>query len=268
MSHTSYYENEVLGEIRKIRPEITAIIHTHSHYASALSVLGRVLPNVRAYGTREAAVIGPAIPCIPYAPEGSAEQLAAIRREVGAYPECHAFLLQNHGLLCLGIRQENAQAVAILTEDVCKRDYYRLLADQVVLPYDFDPDNTEYAITELVDSALILGTDMTAAILTEAPFTQLISNHNEELLPYLDDVAVISPGIIHCVDGQAEDDVIKEAMVGRYAVLLRGIGAVCIGVTRQDAIRYVGILERNCRAALLAMSVRHLFPVSACPYTE
>lgn len=232
MSHTAYYENEVMDVVQAIRPEITAIIHTHSHYASALSILGRVLPNVRAYGTREAAIIGPAIPCIPYAPERSAHQLEAICQEVSAYPECHAFLLQNHGLLCLGTSQENAQIAAVLTENVCKRDYYRLLADQVVLPYDFDPDNTEYAITELIDSELIRGTGMTAAILTEAPFTQLISNHNEELLPYLDDVAAISHGIIHCVDGQAEDDVIKEAIVGRQAVLLRGIGGVCIGATR------------------------------------
>lgn len=268
MSHKSYYENTVLGMIRAVRPEINAVIHTHGHYASALSILGRILPNVRAYGTREAAVIGPAIPCVPYAAEGSPEQLSAIRKVVGSYPECRAFLLQNHGLLCLGTSQENALAAAALTEDVCKRDYYRLLADQVVLPYDFDPDNTEYAMTDLVDSELIRDTDMTAAVLTEAPFTQLISNYSEELAPYLDEVQVISPGMIHCVDGQSEDDVIRKALEGRHAVILRGIGGVCTGATHQDAVRAVGILERNCRAALLAMSVRHLFPVSSCPYTE
>lgn len=268
MNQTSYYENEVLGAAKALRPEITAIVHTHGHYASALSILGRILPNVRTYGTREAAMIGPAIPCIPYAPEGSGTQLAHIRSAIAAYPECRAFLLQNHGVLCLGTSMENAQTAAALTEDVCKRDYYRLLAGQIVLPYDFDPDATAYSLTDLVDSALIQDCDMTAAVLTEAPFTQLISTYVEELHPYLDDVCVISSGPIRCVDGQSEDDVIRTALEGRRAVILRGIGGVCIGRTHEEAVRATGILERNCRAALLAMSVRHLFPVSTCPITE
>lgn len=268
MNHQSYYDHEVLDAVMARRPEITAIVHMHGHYASALSILGRILPNVRAYGTREAAMLGPAIPCIPYTPEGSEEQLASIREYVSSYQDCRAYLLQNHGALCLGKSEENARAAADLLESVCKRDYYRLLADQIVLPYDFDPDDTEYAITDLVDSALITGTTMKAAILTEAPFTQLISNHAEDLEPYLDDVHIISPGRIYCVDGQSEDDVIREALTGRRVALLRGIGGVCIGETRQDAIRAVGILERNCRAALLASCVSHLFPVSSCPTTE
>lgn len=268
MSHKSYYENEVLGAVSALRPDITAIIHTHGHYASAISVLGRTIPNIRTYGTREAALIGPAIPCVPYAPEESAAQLSAISRTVAAYPECRAFLLQNHGLMCLGTDMQRVQDTAVLAEDVCKRDYYRLLAGQIVLPYDFDPDDTAYTITDLVDSELVKGTDMKAAILTEAPFTQIVSTYHQDLEPYLDDVRIISPGPIHCVDGQADDDTIIEALTGRRAVMLCGIGAACIGPTRQDAVRAAGILERNCRAALLAMSVQHLFPVASCPISE
>lgn len=243
-----------------LRPDVTFVIHTHQNYASALSVLGRVIPNIRTYGMHAGAVLGPAIPCADYGRNGSTALRDHVTNVLRTYPECNSLLLRNHGAHCLGTSYDNAFEIAHTLEDVCKKDYYRLIAEQIVLPYSFDPDRIEGTCTLLEDSELIKGTDLCAAILTEAPFTQMVSTYNEELFPYLDDLAQIGGTSIHCVDAQANDDEIKAALEGRNAVLLRGIGGVCTGTTIEDAEAACLVLEKNCRAALLAMSVRHQFP--------
>lgn len=244
------------------RPNVSFVIHTHQNYASALSVLGRVIPNIRTYGMHAAAVLGPAIPCAAYGRNGSIELRDHVAGVLKAYPKCNSLLLANHGAHCLGTSYENAFEVAHVLEEICKTDYYRLIAEQIVLPYSFDPDQMAGTLTTLEDSELIKGTDLKAAILTEAPFTRMISSYNEELSPYLDDLAQIGGTSIRCVDAQASDPEIKTALEGRNAVLLRGIGGVCTGATREDAEAACLVLEKNCRAALLAMSVRHQFPAA------
>lgn len=248
-----------------LRPETRFVIHTHQNYASALSVLGRVIPNIRAYGMHEQAILGPAIPCARYGRNGSIMLRDNVRDVLQLYPECNSLLLQNHGAHCLGTSYENAFEVAHVLENVCKRDYYRLIADQIVLPYNLEPDRMEGTCTVLEDSELIKGTAYHAAILTEAPFTRMISSYGREIPPYLDDLAQIGGITIRCVNAQADDEIIREGLEGRNAVLLRGIGGVCTGTTLEDAEAACLVLEKNCRAALLAMSIQHLFP--ALPVT-
>lgn len=241
------------------RPNVSFVIHTHQNYASALSVLGRVIPNVRAYGMHAGAVLGPAIPCAEYGRNGSMELRDHVAEVLRLYPKCRSLLLRNHGAHCLGTSYDDAFEIAHVLEDVCKTDYYRLIAEQLVLPYSFE-DRMEGTCTLLRDSELIKGTELGAAILTEAPFTRMISSYGEELYPYLDDLAQIGGTSIRCVDAQASDMEIKTALEGRNAVLLRSIGGVCTGTTVADAEAACLVLEKNCRAALLAMSVQHLFP--------
>lgn len=245
-----------------LRPNVSFVIHTHQSYASALSILGCVIPNVRTYGTRAGAILGPAIPCALYGRNGSLALRDHVRNVLLTYPECSSLLLQNHGAHCLGTDYDNAFDVVRTLEEVCRKDYYRLIAAQTVLPYHFDPDCTCAASTLLRDSELIKGTDMTAAILTEAPFTRMVSSYGREVMPYLDDLAQIAGTSIRCVDAQAGDSAIRSALEGRNAVLLRGIGGICTGASVADAEAACLVLEKNCRAALLAMSVQHTFPVS------
>lgn len=243
-----------------MRPEITFVIHTHQNYASALSVLGRTIPNVRVYGIHENAILGYVIPCAGYGRNGSTELRDNVSQIIRSYPECNGLLLQNHGAHCLGTSYENAFEVAHVLENVCKREYYRLLADQLVFPYDFDPDDLCGSSTILTDSELVKGTNLTAAILSEAPFTRMISNYGIDIPPYLDDLAQIGGISIRCVDAQSDDTTIRQALEERNVVLLRGIGGVCTGESLEDAEAACLVLEKNCRAALLAMSVQHLYP--------
>lgn len=245
-----------------LRPNVSFVIHTHQNYASALSILGRVIPNIRTYSMHSGAILGPMVPCAAYGRNGSTQLRDNVTDVLLHYPKCNSLLLANHGAHCLGTSYDNAFEIAHVLEDVCKKDYFRLIAEQIVLPYDFEPDRLDGTTTILEDSELIKGTEMKAAILSEAPFTRMISSYRMELFPYLDDLAQIGGVSIRCVDAQSSDTVIREALADRNAVLLHGIGGVCIGTSLEDAEAACLVLEKNCRAALLAMSVQHLFPAS------
>lgn len=104
-------------------------------------------------------------------------------------------------------------------------------------------------LTALEDSELIKGTDMNAAILSEAPQTCRVSNYCRDIqIVNTDDAAMIGEWI-HCVDCQSGDDEIRRAMEGRKAVLLAGIGGVCVGRTMHEAKAACACLENSCRIA-------------------
>lgn len=104
-------------------------------------------------------------------------------------------------------------------------------------------------LTALEDSELIKGTEMKAAVLSEAPQTCRISNYGRDVvITDPGDVAVIGP-VIHCVDCQSSDNEIRDAMGSCKAVLLAGIGGVCVGPTMHEAKAACACLENSCRLA-------------------
>ncbi len=91
------------------------------------------------------------------------------------------------------------------------------------------------------------------AAFSRAPFTVSASRLMQpELFPYIDDLAQIAGVSIRILPSDADGAAIQEALEGRNAVLLRGIGAICTGTTRDDVDAAVMVLEKGCRAALLA----------------
>ena len=81
------------------RPELNAIVHTHSMYAVTLACAHLELPAIHY-------MIGVAgkdrVPCIPYYPFGSAELADAAGKAFADDPQLLAILLGNHGLICGG----------------------------------------------------------------------------------------------------------------------------------------------------------------------
>jgi L-fuculose-phosphate aldolase len=78
------------------RPDVAAVVHTHSPEATALACLGRPLPAVHYVVARTG---GPAVPCAPYATYGSAALAANVVEALGAGFAC---LLANHGVITVG----------------------------------------------------------------------------------------------------------------------------------------------------------------------
>jgi len=77
------------------RPDITAVVHTHSPYACVLACLGREIPPFHYL----VALVGRKIPVAPYACFGTPE---LARSTVEVMGEGKAALLANHGIVSVG----------------------------------------------------------------------------------------------------------------------------------------------------------------------
>lgn len=93
-------------DIYAARPQVGAIVHTHSRYASALACQRRELP---AFHYMVAAAGGDSVRCADYATFGTA-QLSA--NALAALEGRHACLLANHGVIATGAHLAGALALA------------------------------------------------------------------------------------------------------------------------------------------------------------
>ncbi len=107
-------------DILQQRPEIGAVIHTHSMFTTTMACLHRDIP---AFHYMIAVAGGDSIRCAPYALFGSQ---ALSDHALVALHERKACLLANHGMIALGHDLEDALAVAIEVENLCEQ-YWRIL---------------------------------------------------------------------------------------------------------------------------------------------
>ncbi len=119
--HLSVYER---------RPDIRAIVHTHSDFATTIAVLGEDLPAVHYL----LAFAGNRVPCARYATYGTPE---LADNAVAALGEGRAVLLANHGVLAVGPDLSTALTVAEAVEIVAGL-YWR--ARQLGQPNVLDDD--------------------------------------------------------------------------------------------------------------------------------
>ena len=108
--------------VYQTRPDISAIVHTHSPHATTLAVLGLPIPAVHymiaVTGTTEIAVAD-------YATYGTPELARNVRNAFGA--PAKAALIANHGLVAGGSSLRKAASVAEAVETLAGL-YYRALA--------------------------------------------------------------------------------------------------------------------------------------------
>ena len=102
------------------RPEINAVIHTHSMFATTLACLHK---NIPPFHYMIAVVGGDSIRCAPYALFGSQ---ALSDNALTALIDRKACLLANHGMIALGRDLEDALAVTVEVENLCEQ-YWRIL---------------------------------------------------------------------------------------------------------------------------------------------
>lgn len=117
-------------DIMRARPEIGAVVHTHSTYATILAIARRDIPAchymIAAFG-------GSTIRCAPYArygtPELSAHALEALKDRLGC-------LLGSHGMIALGDTLDKAMWHAVELETLAKQYYHSLLIGGPVILTD------------------------------------------------------------------------------------------------------------------------------------
>jgi len=112
------------------RPDIRAVVHTHSVYATTMACLNWEIPAVHYL----VAFSGLKVPLAPYATFGTPELADNVAGAIGDY---NAVLLANHGLVTVGPNLASAFAVAEEIELVA-RIYYqaRCIGRPVILPDD------------------------------------------------------------------------------------------------------------------------------------
>jgi len=108
-------------EILRARPEIGAVLHAHSTFATTLACLRREVPAVHYH---VAFAGGDTIRCAPYAVFGEQTLSDLV---LDALQDRKACLLANHGMIALGKDLDDALAVALEVEFLCEI-YWRTLA--------------------------------------------------------------------------------------------------------------------------------------------
>ncbi|CAN5808159.1 class II aldolase/adducin family protein [soil metagenome] len=116
---------DILGS----RPDVQAIVHTHSLFCTTISTLRRSIPAIH-YMIVLAG--GDSIPCAEYATFGSAELASNAIVALGGGQAC---LLANHGMVALGASLPTALRVAAEVETLASQYWH---AAQIGTPHILD----------------------------------------------------------------------------------------------------------------------------------
>jgi len=118
-------------DILAARPDMQAIVHTHSLFCTTLSCLRRALPAIH---YTVVLANSDEIPCADYATFGSPELAASVVRALG---RGHACLMANHGMVALGETLPRALRLAAEIETLAAQYWH---AAQLGQPYVLDAE--------------------------------------------------------------------------------------------------------------------------------
>lgn len=129
-------------DIMKARPEVNAIVHTHSTYATVLAIAHKEIPPVH---YMIAAFGGNTIRCAPYARYGtkalSSHAVEALQGRLGC-------LLANHGMITIGPSLKKAMWLAVELETLAKQYHLALSIGKPALLSDEQIEETMLAFED------------------------------------------------------------------------------------------------------------------------
>jgi L-fuculose-phosphate aldolase len=105
-------------------PDMLAVVHTHSHYATVVSCIRPALPPIL---TEACLVVGTEVPVTRYGLTGTDDFAESVREVLTL--ETRAVILKNHGLLCLGRTFDEALTVTEIVEEAAKVYVHALAAN-------------------------------------------------------------------------------------------------------------------------------------------
>jgi len=105
-------EKHLHSEIYKVRPEVNAVVHTHSRYGIAFSSVQMDIPVINL----EILVVGGPIPVAEFITPGTPEVGVEAARIFAERKELKALLMQYHGMVALGKTLDEAYQNAYKTE--------------------------------------------------------------------------------------------------------------------------------------------------------
>lgn len=109
---------EIVGmhtAIYRCRPDVGAVVHTHSPGVTAFALSHTPLPCRYEALLRHGQAVD--VPVVPWAPRGSPASIDGIASAIGANSFTRAVLLANHGLLAFGPNPAKAAALVVALEE-------------------------------------------------------------------------------------------------------------------------------------------------------
>lgn len=121
--------------IMLLRPEVNAVVHTHSKYATAVSAIDGIkeVPTMDIEGV---VYLGGELEVAPFAPPGSKELAQNVKNTIGTNA---GLIMANHGAIGVGVTMEAAMIASDNVERACEM-YLPILATGMklrALPEDY-----------------------------------------------------------------------------------------------------------------------------------
>ncbi len=252
-----------------LRSHVSFIIHTHQYYASAVAAECRAIRKA---------------PCAAYALPGTTKLKKYVGDAIRNNPYENMFLMARHGTLILGSDMDEAFARAEELENKCKtivEARVKLIAAEANKEFDTSKVNIKalpfitvvsdpYIMkccekgktvgSYIDDFAQIVGPDMQVVDCDEwvVERTLLGYSTNQTARGLMGKVPMT--GALDRMGGQQPA---LNSAIGRNAVLVKGVGAVCAGKTKSDAEAIAMIVSKNCAAACYTKYAKPLGSIDA-----
>lgn len=248
-------EKGLHARIYRRRPEIGAVIHTHQPAASSLSAARQgFTPASPADQER----LGKAVPCVRYALP-TTKKLARFAEKAAVESPCRALLLSNHGALCLGPTIDDALQVAIDLEEIAEKEVlsrFRAGANREDLLEDYAPARAAVEVDADTEAKLL--DELKARlpgktfILHKGEYVRAAARAGGTVFPMVDDLAqLIGPTLrVAQVASPADSVRVARALQRRSAVLIPGLGCLCVGDDASEAEATAMVAEKGCRVAI------------------
>ncbi len=119
------------------RPDIRAVVHTHSRFALVMAVLGRPIPPI-VLESAHLHTAGGTVPVAPFARQGTEALADSVRAPLRAGD---ALLLGQHGALTVGASLDDALLKAAYLEEIAEVYYRALLLTGGAEPPTLSPES-------------------------------------------------------------------------------------------------------------------------------
>ena len=264
-------ERGVHAAAYSLRNHVGFIIHTHQYYASAVAAECRTIRTA---------------PCAAYALPGTTKLKRYVAECIKSNPYEDMFLMARHGTLILGSDMDEAFARAEALEEKCRglvearvnlnaadadKAFDTSKIDIKALPFVkvvSDPyimkccEKGKTVGSYIDDFAQIVGPDMQVIECDEWAAERVLlgysTNQTARGKGFLGKVPMT--GALDRMGGQQPA---LNSAIGRNAVLVKGVGAVCAGKTESDAEAIAMIVSKNCAAACYTKYARPLGNIDA-----
>ena len=251
------------------RNHVGFIIHTHQFYASVVAAECR---NIRT------------APCAAYALPGTTKLKKFVAESIRNNPYEDAFLMARHGTLLLGSDMEEAFAKAEALENRCKEIVEaRVNLNAKEADGDFDTSKiniralpfvkvvSDPYIMKCCEKGKLVGSYIDDFAQIVGPDMQVVERDEwaaeRALLGYSTNPSakgfVSKMPMTGALDRMGGQQPALNSAIGRNAVLVKGVGAVCAGKTRSDAEAIAMIVSKNCAAACYTKYAKTLGGIDA-----